>query len=481
MMQGKHFLRIFSLLVISYGGIQHAATAQQYLATHGSSYAGVSSIFNNPASIGNSVHGWDLQLFSAQTAFYTNTLYARTLNPINRGDNRYLSNGLQERRLDQNSDLSLLSAMYRINKKHAVAIAFRGKFYQHIQTNAFHLEDSVSSLQSFFKLNRNTPFLQGQSAHAGWVEMNLTYAGTIQETQNSRLTLGASLQLSKSLGGGYASLNGARFREDINGFDTSYTAYSGVGEYAYSANIDVLQQLGITSSSIRDFLKQARTNLGFSAGLEYVMYKDETYKDYRQMEGRPYSLKLGISLMDMGVQRYNNSEYTGRFNRDNDDIPDNRIANILRNVGNTQQLKDSMVALFDSVQTLPARFSILNPTRLIFNIDKWMGGAFFINAQLIVHLNNRSQSSRKNTNEFGFISVTPRWETLNWGVFLPMQITRDGQFWTGLAFKAGPLIAGIHHIGIAKQWSLLNGGGYIMLNLHPFRRKINKTRMDCFE
>ncbi len=481
MMQEKHFLRIFMML-FSFGGIQHAATAQQYQATHGSPYAGVSSIFNNPASIGNSLHRWDLQLFSAQTAFYTNTLYARTLNISNLGtDKQYLTNGFQDRKLDQNSDMSLLSAMYRINKKHAVAVAFRGKFYQHIQTNAFHFQDSASSLQSFFKLNRNVPFLQGRSNHSGWGELNLSYAGAIAETENSRLTLGASLQISKSLGGGYMQMNGAKFREDIIGNDTSYTAYSGVGEYAYSANIDILQQSGITRNSILDFIKQSRTSLGISAGLEYIVYNEESYKDNRLFEGRPYAYKVGFSLMDIGIQRYNNSEYTGRFTRDNDDVSDSRIANIMRNVNNTREFKDSMTALFDSVQTLPASFSIANPARAILNVDKWLGSSFFINAQFIIHLNSRTSATKLNTNEMGFLAVTPRWETLNWGVFLPMQLTRDGQFWTGIAFKAGPLIAGIHNIGIAKQWSLLNGGGYIMLNVHPFSKKINKTRMDCFE
>ncbi|WP_026752454.1 hypothetical protein [Sediminibacterium sp. C3] len=482
MLQSKLFLSVFVLSITVIGGIKNAATAQQYLAMHGSSYAGVSSIFNNPASIGNSVHRWDLQLFSAQTAFYTNTLYARTLNITNLGaDKQYMTNGFQDRRLDQNSDLSLLSAMYRINKKHAVAIAFRGKFYQHIQTNAFHYQDSASSLQSFFKLNRNIPFLQGRSEHSGWGELNLSYAGAIAETENSRLTAGASLQISKSLGGAYMRMNGAKFREDINGIDTSYTAYSGVGEYAYSANIDVLQQFGITSNSVRDFVKQSKTSMGISAGLEYIVYNDESYKDNRLSEGRPYSYKIGFSLMDIGAQRYTNSEYTGRFTRDNDDVSDSRIANIMRNVNNTRDFKDSMTALFDSIQTLPASFNMVNPARAIVNVDKWMGGSFFINAQLIIHLNSRASATKLNTNEMGFLAVTPRWETLNWGVFLPMQLTRDGQFWTGLAFKAGPLIAGIHNIGIVKQWALLNGGGYIMLNLHPFRKKISKTRMDCFE
>ena len=173
--------------------------AQQYHAIHGSSYAGVSSSFNNPASIGNSLHRWDIQLFSGQSAIYTNTVYAQALKNAALGrKGTYLTNGFQARELNINSDMSILSAMYRINKKHAVAFAFRGKMYNHVYANELNHQDSISSIYSFFKSNRTTPFLESKSVNAGWGELNLTYAGAIAETKNSRLTVGGSLQISKS-------------------------------------------------------------------------------------------------------------------------------------------------------------------------------------------------------------------------------------------------------------------------------------------
>jgi hypothetical protein len=62
-----------------------------------------------------------------------------------------------------------------------------------------------------------------------------------------------------------------------------------------------------------------------------------------------------------------------------------------------------------------------------------------------------------------------------------VQYTRDVQAWVGFTIKAGPFIGGIHRIGIIKQGSLLNGGGYILLNIHPFIKKEMKSRIDCFE
>ncbi|MDP3392958.1 hypothetical protein [Sediminibacterium sp.] len=479
-------MRIIQLLLFSiYLLLIHTTQigfAQQYHAIHGSSYAGVSGAFNNPASIGNSLHRWDFQLFSGQTSIYTNTVLAQALKnaAINRSGD-YLTDGFQIRNLNTNSDLSLFSAMYRINKKHAVAIAFRGKMYNHIYTNNFNLQDTATSLRSFFKINRTTPFLDSKSIHAGWGEVNLTYAGALLETDNSRLTVGATLQFSKSLFGAFSQMNKARFRENINGTDTSYTSTSGVGEYGYSANYDVIQQFGATSATIKSFFNDAKSGMGLSVGIEYLNYNNETYLDNRNYEGRIYNYKIGFSIVDIGAQKFNNSEYTGRFSENNNGISDAAIARAFNGVNNTRDLRDSLGVIYDSIQVLPAQFSIGNPTRAILNFDKQINPTFFVNTQMVIHFSNAKNALKQKSNDYSFLTITPRWETLNWGIYMPIQYTRDGQIWTGLAIKAGPFIAGIHRLGILKQGSLLNGGGYILLNIHPFRKKEMKSRIDCFD
>jgi hypothetical protein len=475
-------LTIYTVFILLIGLANFKGHAQQYHAANGSSYAGVAGAFNNPASIGNSLHRWDLLLFSGQTSIFTNTVFGQALkNAALARDGAYITNGAQSRNFNTNSDMSLLSAMFRINKKHAVAFSIRGKMYNHIYTNEFNFQDSISRINSFFKTNRTTPFLEGKSIHAGWGEWNLTYAGELVQTENSRLTLGATIHFSKSLSGAFTSISKARFRENINGQDTSYTAYSGVGEYGYSANYDVLQQFGATSATIKEFTRQARSTLGLSFGFEYLSYNDEKDLDKRNDGGRLYNYKIGFSVVDIGSQKFNNSEYTGRFSEDNRAINDNEISRVLRGINNTQALRDSMGVLFDSIQVLPPTFSISNPTRAILNIDKQINPQIFVNAQMVIHLSNSKNATKKTLNDYTFITITPRWEKLNWGIYMPIQYTRDGQVWTGLAIKAGPFIGGIHRLGILKQGSLLNGGGYIMLNIHPFRKKVMNRRIDCFD
>ncbi len=55
------------------------------------------------------------------------------------------------------------------------------------------------------------------------------------------------------------------------------------------------------------------------------------------------------------------------------------------------------------------------------------------------------------------------------------------QFWVGTAIKLGPLVVGIHDIDFFNWFNKgdhqLNGGGYVMLSIHPFGK--DKEAADC--
>jgi hypothetical protein len=49
----------------------------------------------------------------------------------------------------------------------------------------------------------------------------------------------------------------------------------------------------------------------------------------------------------------------------------------------------------------------------------------------------------------------------------------------GAAIKLGPLVLGIHNLGILKKNALLNGGGYLLLSIHPFSKRRILDHFDC--
>jgi hypothetical protein len=84
--------------------------------------------------------------------------------------------------------------------------------------------------------------------------------------------------------------------------------------------------------------------------------------------------------------------------------------------------------------------------------------------------------------DIALLSVTPRWETLKWGIYLPFQVSMQGQFMAGLALKAGPLLLGFHNLGnISGKNRNVNGGGYLALVIRSRNGATNGTDrgIDC--
>ncbi len=470
----------YLLVLILASFIVTHGNSQQFHAQHGSSFAGASSIFNNPASPNNSLHRWDLNIFSFQLANSTNTLYAKNMRfPAIGNATINLTQGTQERNISTNFDLNLLNAMYRINKKKSVAVGLRMRTNNHIHSNAFNLNDSIGTLNNFLITNRNIPQIEGKFTNAGWIEGNLNYSQVLFETGESRLSGGITIQIMKSLSGAFASINKLTYLELIRPSDSIYALTGGGGSFAYSANMDTWSTNFNTQGNISNFIKSSNTAIGFSAGLEYILYQQNDL--YNETEQKIYTWKLGISLMDIGSNQYNTSKFTGKFFYNNRIVNDGDISNKLSSIRSAEELRDSLSSLLDTIIALPKTFRIGNPARIILNADRYLGNNFFINGQLTIPLSNSNNSIGHNTNEINLISITPRWETRNWGIFLPIQYNLYGQFWAGFAVKAGPLLAGFHHLGLLKKDPLLNGGGYIMLSIHPFSKKQMKSRLDCFE
>ncbi len=452
--------------------------AQNFHALHGSSYTGATSIFNNPASSNNSLQKWDITIFAFQISNITNTNYAKNLQlPSFSNSSIQLTEGNQSRYNHQSIDMDLFNAMYQIDKKQTITGGLRLRIYNHLKTNAFEMNDSTNSLNQFLINNRSTPFIQGFAIHSGWLEGNFNYSRVINESSNGRLSGGITLQILKNVSGAYTRINRFSYLETKNPTDTSYTFTGGSGSFAYSANYDQLSNYISLQGNINQMIKAAPSGLGLSFGLEYILYNKNI--TIGENEPKPYNWKIGLSIMDIGASKYNTSPYTSQFSDPNTLITDRDLSRKLRTINSAKDLRDSLATIFNTVTALASNFSINSPTRMIINIDHALGNHFFANLNLSMNFRSASNLSTLNTRELSLLTVTPRWETNFWGVYFPIQYNTQGQFWMGAAFKAGPLVAGIHNLGILKKDPQLNGGGYLMLSIHPFHKRTYSTRLDC--
>ena len=185
--------------------------------------------------------------------------------------------------------------------------------------------------------------------------------------------------------------------------------------------------------------------------------------------------------MDLGKNKFNTSTNSGNFYNPVPNLTDASLANKFTNITAVNDFRDSLATMFTSYDSLASTFTISRPTRLILNADKNFGNDFGLNTQLNINFYSTSSAKKILTRETNLLTITPRWETISWGFFLPIQYTTQGNIWVGAAVKLGPLTMGLHNIAWVKSPKDLNGGGYLMLSIHPFNKRKIMSRFDCPE
>ena len=470
-------------LSISFIVIFTAVQSQSYHAFNGSPYAGVSSMYVNPASTVNSAYKWDLNIFSFQEVISQN------LGTINSGslikyDSAYteFTNGLRSRFFHSNIDFSLFNFRIKLNQKSAFAIGGRFRAFGNLKATPFYYNDTISSIQSFLHENKIVNFLQGFGTHSGWGELNFNYSRILKQSQNARLTAGITLAYMRGLSGGHANINHASYYEqkDNNG-NNYYILTGGSALVEFSANYDSLDAKKSSTGNTKSFFKNTQSSIGLNIGFEYLFKKGAVFND-EPLTSENYDWKIGLSILDIGKNKYkhaNGSFYAGDPKYTS---ADTFLLTAFNNVTSLKNIRDTLRNYVNVLDTLSSNFIISNPTRLTLSVDRNLGNHFYINGQLNINFFSTEPWKKLRTREVDLLTITPRWETNKWGVYLPIQYNTQGQLWIGGAVKLGPLLIGFHSLDIYKWFKTgtqtYNGGGYIMLNIHPFRKK-EYDGIDC--
>jgi hypothetical protein len=474
----KHhlFIRSFLVAVVTLGlsCLGSNVFAQSYKPTYGSAFAGSTSIFNNPASSVNQSFKWEATILSAQANVNSNAFYIQN-------DSIGIHEGMFPKYFHGNVDVNLLNLLYKPNNKQAFSVGIRARTFNHVKTEPLVVSNGIQSMHDFFMLNRETPYLEAFLTHSGWLEGNFNYSQEILRNQKSTLTAGITLQINKSISGAYATVNKLSYLESTNGIDTLYTLTAGGSSFGYSSNYD--ETTAGTSNSGSDFLKNGKSSLGLSIGAEYLLYNTEAHS-FQTNHALNYALKIGVSIMDIGGVSYKNSVTSSIFNGVRPNMNDPLISRKTTGLENSDQLRDSLATIFASTTQMPETFTVAKPTRFNVNIDKPLGSNFYINADLTVNMHASAGLTKRRVRDLNLITLTPRYESLHLGVYLPVQYNTQGQLMVGGALKLGPLTVGVHRLRWLTNSSNMSnpsGGGYVMLSIHPMSLKKIKTIIDCPE
>lgn len=472
----KHLttLLLFILLVINTFFVE----AQSYHATHGSPFGGAALSFQNPGSIVNHAFKKDLIIGGFQVQAQTNAVDF-IKNPQTGQRELFAREGTFSRIGDMSIDFNLFNILYKINNRQAFSAGFRFRTLTHFQTSPFTFIDTISNFNEFLSLNETNPYLDAHAIHSGWAEFNLSYAQVVEQTKVTRWSIGGTMHVQAGLSAFSAGAQKWSYTRLLTPQGRLYELQQGGAYLAYHKGYDWINE-NTSSSTLRaaqGYRKQSKKNIGLSFGTEYLIKRD----DEEAWGPLNYKWKLGVSLLDLGKNIFipNSNAYIGSKPRNgiSDEFIDNRIKELI----NLRQIPDSMTYPFDEFYEIDSNIGINHPTRLVVQIDKSLGNNFYVNANWVAQFNQRQYFPFLRTRELHHLTITPRWETIHWGLFAPIQITTQQQVWAGLALKAGPLILGIHNIKNLFNSKEIQGGGYLLLRIQPFKFPKTRTGLECWD
>jgi|694.fasta_scaffold00853_39 hypothetical protein len=448
--------------------------SQSYHATHGTPFAGSIGRFNNPASPVLGAYNWEVAPLGIQLSLASNNLYLDTTKIRVRP-------GLLNHYVHGNLDIGLMNFMVKVSPRMAISAGIRARTFNHYSTQPVNIVDTTTSLFSFLQDNRTTPNIGGNILHQGWLQGDLNLSRIMFSNSSGMLSAGVTLQIMKGLSGGYFNLRQVTYQEFINPPDTAYIFSGGGGRFGLSSVYDPANDI----ASFKDVVKQASTSLGLSIGAEYIHYTAEAAEEEDEEKKRlQYDWKLGVSLMDLGANRFQYAAYSRSWGDPIYPISDGTIENKLTSASSLSGLVDSISSLFTTINPSTGIFRVSLPTRLIINFDKKIYGGIYVNTNLSLNFFSDASPRKWRTNENNFLAITPRWEKRALGFFLPMQLTQQGHFWLGAAVKLGPLTLGLHSVELTKALARepnLRGGGYLLFSIHPFGKKKVPNRLECWE
>lgn len=474
------------LMFIINGTFLSELEAQSYNALNGSSYSGVLSNFVNPASSINTPYQLDYSVLGFQTNTSNAGIVISNLSLANLTPKKINNiifqptTGTGSRTIDDNSDIHLLNFRYTIDELQSVSFGMRVRTCNHIWASPFNYITAIRDFNSFLGYNGGSnagPYNINVSNEA-WTETDFGYSRILSDNEENRLSVGGTLEILRGLSGVAVTLNDITYQSQAN----RNVITGGSIQSIYSANYSAMDTQYSDLQNLQRFKAGSRFGLGASLGIEYIIKKNVFDEPYSPQN---YYWKFGASIMDIGSNNFKTDPYSFQVNTPSVGLTDTAIINRLNSpFDSVKNVTNILRQTFQNGSYLKSKFKMSLPTRLVLTIDKSLGNDFFVN--IMGNINFYSQQItniyRIKTAELNRLTLTTRWETDRWGVFIPLEYTERKQVLLGAALKLGPLVIGLHNINWLQHSKLeqFEGGGYFALHFTPKLKKRHHY-LDCFD
>ena len=445
-------------------------SAQNYQAINGSSYGGSLGTGNNPASIVNVPYAWDITPVAVQIKQSTNAIIIKNYSLFSSPKNADVSiqNGSKKRFFFSNENIHLLNTRINLNANAAIAFGANIRNYVYIQNSKANWQDTVLELADFMKNNVDHLPISGESVGSSWAEFYGTYAQKIFDDGYKTVNGGITIKVNRALAGGYANMFGINYSQLAGVNDNRYLFTSGNLQYGYSSNFDVIDNNKSFADNRKAFLQDANYTISADIGIEYLL---SSIEDDEPSGDDTYDTKIGISILDLGSNKYLYGIRSRSVEGSRKDVTDVTLENKFSRVRSLDDFNDSLATVSNSIAIPVGSFSIYQPTRLVVNVDKHVAQSFFVNAELTIPVISLSSQNALFIKDMNLLALTPRWETKSLGGYFPLLVNAKGQIWIGGAFKAGPVLFGIHNLSdLFSKSKSQNGGVYLAITVRPGKK-----------
>ncbi|WP_423735657.1 DUF5723 family protein [Chitinophaga caseinilytica] len=452
-----------------------SAQAQVFTGYHTSQYAGVHAIPFNPALGAGSRYKWDVNIVGADVkagntyySFVKSSLFSSQEKLVRNVDYIPDTNATRRQYGWGSGEIMLPSVLFSIDEKQSVAFTWRVRG----SANAGGVETNIAN---FFALNYPNPRFTNRNFAAkfaagnghAWNEFGFSYSRVIKDEGDHRWKAGITLKYLGGQAAAYTVVRDASFT-----FNTTELAdiNSAKVYYAYNEEMDSYTDNDSWSSYYKPF---QNPGIGADIGVVYEWRPDND--GFGSMhEGGPdwnpdadtWKARFGVSVVDIGGIKYKKAMASANL-----DMTANNV--IVRSLNkqrgeSMRRYATRLATMFTPMENEETYYMNL-PTSLNLFGDYNLNGRFFLSASATLALNNGEKDDNK-TSALTQLTVTPRYELRNLGVYLPVSVNRYGQADAGFALRAGPLVIGSASILSTLGRRMINHADvFVALRVVPIR------------
>ena len=433
--------------------------SQDWIGFETGNYAGLHRLQMQPADLAGMPYKYDINVFSFNTTvvgndFLPNYKLIEGINGANLASVKDLLD-LQSTNYFLKSHFILPSIAYSIDEKSAVSAAFSIRAYGQFTVSDPGIIEILSDAVDEDLENKE---YSGESSRLNlysWSEFKLSYARELFQKDEHKVKAGATLRFIQGLG----EVN--YFFGDLNLKVAGDSALSFLNMdlgYRYNEKIEQLSE----GDQFRFF---GLPGFAFDIGASYE-HSDEETKD--QFPG--YRYKVGFSLSDVGVVRYNAAK-----RRDVQVSVSDVSLSSFTGITSFEQFVDTLDRIFDLEDVESSgSYTVALPSVLAFMGDYNFGKNFYASIY---------QATRFYPNSFNIgqidpswrVILTPRYEDSRYGVYLPTQYSSLAGYRAGLSLRWKGITLG--SANIISRWFRESGdfvGDIHLIGKYPILTKEQK-------